>query len=188
MFCGSHEGNDASYRAAASAVADELVRRDLGLVFGGGRVGLMGVLADRVIERGGSVTGVIPHGLMAREVGHTGVDEMRVVASMHERKSEMARLSGGFIALPGGLGTLEELFEVVTWHQLGIHDKPCGVLDTGGYWRRLLDQIDHAVREGFVREASRDLILVDSDPARLLDRMEEFRSPVVNPWADTPEI
>lgn len=187
VFCGSHVGGRPAFREAAIELVDEIVERDLGLVFGGGRVGLMGTVADRMLERGGEVIGVIPHGLRAREVGHDGVD-LRVVGTMHERKALMAELSGGFVALPGGLGTLEELFEALTWHQLGIHRKPCGLLDVAGYWEPLLAMLDRATSEGFVNETNRRLLQVADTPAALLDRMTDFRSPITVAWLEPDAI
>lgn len=187
VFCGSHTGRDPAYAQAARELGQELVRRGSGLVFGGGGVGLMGVVADAVLEAGGHVTGIIPAALVAREVGHTGVDDLRVVDSMHERKALMAELAHGFIALPGGLGTLEEIFEVVTWQQLGIHGKPCGLLDVGGYWRPLIELLDHALEAGFVRAENRELLLHADDPVTLLDRFESYRSPVSARWLEPDE-
>lgn len=187
VFCGARPGRDSVYADAARELARELVRRDLGLVFGGGAVGLMGITADAVLEAGGHVTGVIPAALMAREVGHGGIDDLRVVESMHERKALMAELADGFVALPGGLGTLEEIFEVVTWQQLGIHGKPCGLLDVGGYWQPLIELLDHAVQEGFVRAENRKLLLHDPDPATLLDRFDRYRTPIRAHWLDPDE-
>jgi uncharacterized protein (TIGR00730 family) len=152
------------------------------LVYGGGNVGLMGVLADAVLERGGRVVGVIPESLMAKEVGHAGLTDLRIVNSMHERKALMADLSDAFIAMPGGFGTLEEFCEVVTWSQLGIHVKPCGLLNVEGYYDPLLALFDHAVREGFLREENRRLVLQDCEPDRLLQKMAAFRPPLVAKW------
>jgi uncharacterized protein (TIGR00730 family) len=158
----------------------------MGVVFGGGAVGLMGVLADHVLESGGRLTGVIPHGLAARELAHRGVADMRVVSTMHARKALMARLADGFVALPGGTGTLEELFEIVTWGQLGIHRKPVGVLNVAGYYDPLVAVLDHAVAEGFVSAAHGPLVLVDDDAERLLDRMASHEPPPRPAWI-TPE-
>ncbi len=159
-----------------------LTDRGIELVYGGGNVGLMGVLADAVLERGGRVIGVIPESLMAKEVGHAGLTELRIVKSMHERKALMADLSDAFIAMPGGFGTFEEFCEVVTWSQLGIHVKPCGLLNVEGYYNPLLALFDHAVREGFLREENRRLVLEDREPNRLLQKMAEFRAPAVTKW------
>lgn len=188
VFCGSNVGTRRAYREAARDLGQELVRRGLGLVYGGGGVGLMGTISDAALAAGGEVIGVIPRALMEREgVVSNGVSDLRVVASMHERKGLMAELSDAFIALPGGLGTLEELFEVITWAQLGIHQKPVGLLDADGYWQRLTAAIDHAVAEGFVRREHRDLLLVESDPDRLLDRFAAYRPPTVEKWIELAE-
>ena len=170
VFCGSSVGARAEYLVAAQTLGRALAERGVGLVYGGARVGLMGAVADAALAAGGQVIGVIPRALEQREIAHTGLSELRVVGSMHERKAVMSDLSDGFVALPGGLGTLEELFEVWTWAELGVHDKPCGALDVAGYYAPLIDFLDHGVREGFIRSAQRARLLVDDDPARLLDR------------------
>ena len=187
VFTGSSRGTREAYAATARSLARELVQRGLGLVFGGGRVGLMGILADEVLAAGGTAIGVIPESLVAKEVAHHGLTELRVVKSMHERKALMADLADGFVALPGGLGTFEELCEILTWAQLGLHDKPCGVLDVAGFWGPLLGLLDHAVEEGFVLPAHRRLLLADDDPARLLDSLESFRPVDVEKWLDRPQ-
>ena len=176
VFCGSNTGTRSAYRAAAEQLGLLLVERGIELVYGGGNIGLMGVLADTVLARGGHAIGVIPESLMAKEVGHTRLTELRIVDSMHERKALMSDLSDGFIALPGGFGTLEEFCEVVTWSQLGLQSKPCGLLNIENYYASLLELFDHAVREGFLREDTRRLVLDDEDPARLLEKMTAFRS------------
>lgn len=188
VFCGSQEGRRSEYAAAARELGEELVRRDYGLVFGGGAVGLMGVVADTVLAAGGTATGVIPHGLMAREVGYEGLDDLRIVATMHERKALMAELSEAFIVLPGGLGTLEEAFEAMTWHQLGIHLKPCGFLDVGGYWQPLLRLLGQMIEEGFFRSENRHLYLLEDNPADLLDALETYDSPVDARWLQPEDI
>jgi hypothetical protein len=182
VFCGSSAGSRPEYARAAAQVGSLLAERGIGLVYGGGRVGLMGVVADTVMAAGGEVVGVIPEALMRREVGHHGLSELQVVGSMHERKARMADLSDGFIALPGGYGTYEEFFEVLTWSQLGIHPKPCGLLNVHGFYDAFLAMADHAVREEFVRPAHRALILDDTDPVRLLERMAAFTPPPVEKW------
>ena len=182
VFCGSSPGRDPRHAEQARALARELVSRRIGVVFGGGSVGLMGVLADEVLAAGGAVTGVIPHGLAARELAHRGVADMRVVPTMHARKALMAELAEDFVALPGGMGTLEELFEMVTWSQLGIHRKPVGVLNVAGYYDPLVALIEHAVAGGFVPEQSRGLVVVDEEPARLLDRMAAYEPPPGPAW------
>ncbi len=186
VFCGSSLGRDPRYAEQARGLARELVSRGIGLVFGGGSVGLMGVLADEALAGGGAVTGVIPHGLAARELAHRGVADMRVVPTMHARKALMAELADGFVALPGGIGTLEELFEIVTWSQLGIHRKPVGVLNVAGYYDPLVALLDHAVAGGFVPARSRNLVIVDEEPSPLLDRMSAHEPPPGPAWI-TPE-
>jgi len=176
-----------AYRDAAIAVGRLLAERGSELVYGGGNIGLMGILADAVLQKGGRVIGVIPESLMAKEVGHLGLTDLRIVKSMHERKALMADLSDGFIAMPGGFGTFEEFCEVVTWSQLGIHAKPCGLLNVNGYYDPLLELFDHAVREGFLREENRRLVLQDRDPTRLLEMMLQFRAPTVDKWISRDE-
>jgi uncharacterized protein (TIGR00730 family) len=186
VFCGSSPGRDPRHREAAGRLAHVLVGRGLALVFGGGSVGLMGVLADAVLAAGGEAIGVIPHGLAAREVAHGGLLDLRVVPSMHARKSLMAELSDAFLALPGGFGTLEELFEAITWSQLGIHRKPIGVLNVGGYYDGLIGFLDHAVDEGFVSRENRGLVQIADTPEALLDRLAAHR-PGEGPKWITPE-
>jgi hypothetical protein len=186
VFCGSSPGGDPRYAQQAAALARELASRGIGLVFGGGSIGLMGVVADHALAAGAAVTGVIPHGLAARELAHRGVADMRVVTTMHARKALMAELADGFVALPGGLGTLDELFEIVTWSQLGIHRKPVGVLNVAGYYDPLVTLLDHAVAGGFVAAENRGLVIVDEEPAALLDRMAAHEPPPAPAWA-TPE-
>jgi uncharacterized protein (TIGR00730 family) len=182
VFCGSSAGNRPAYAEAARALGRALAGRGIGLVYGGGRVGLMGVVADTVLQAGGEAIGVIPEPLLRREVGHVGLSELVVVDSMHARKARMADLSDAFVALPGGFGTLEELLEVITWSQLGIHPKACALLDVAGFFDPLLRMFDHAVEEGFVRPAHRSLVVVERDPERLLDRLAAFRAPPAEPW------
>jgi uncharacterized protein (TIGR00730 family) len=171
VFCGSSAGVNPGYAHAAQAVAQLFCERGIVLVYGGGNVGLMGILANACLERGGRVIGVIPRALADREVAHTGLTELRIVSSMHERKAVMADLSEAFIALPGGYGTWEELFEVLSWSQLGIQRKSCGLLNVNGYYDPLLELADKSVAEGFLRETHRELLLSDDDPERLLDRL-----------------
>lgn len=182
VFCGSAVGTQPAYREAAVALAASLAGRGMGLVYGGGSVGIMGVLADAALARGVAVTGVIPEHLQALEVGHHGLTRMEVVPSMHVRKALMAELADGFLALPGGIGTLEELFEVFTWGQLGLHTKPVGLLDVRGLWKPLIGALDHLVAEGFVRPEHRAFLLDDTDLDRLLDRMEAWRAPASFKW------
>jgi uncharacterized protein (TIGR00730 family) len=184
VFCGSSPGSRPEYRAAAEEMAAELVRRRIGLVYGGGNVGLMGVIADAVLGAGGDVQGVMPEHLMAREVGHKGLTKLHVVRSMHERKALMADLSDAFVALPGGFGTLEEFCEVVTWTQLGLHAKPCGILNVLGFYSPLLRMFDHAVEERFLKPENRALVLVRDKPAELLQALEEWRPVRVEKWLD----
>lgn len=171
VFCGSKVGTSGAYRAAAERLGEVLVERGIGLVFGGGSVGLMGVIADAVLARGGEVIGVIPEVLATEELLHTRVATMHVTASMHARKARMAELSDAFIALPGGFGTFEELFEMVTWTQLGIHSKPVGLLNVAGYFDPIVRLVDHAIAEGFIKEKNRELIVVADRPEPLLDHI-----------------
>ena len=179
VFCGSSPGHRAIHGDAARAMGTALARRGLGLVYGGGSIGLMGALADAVLAAGGSAIGVIPAGLYSAEIAHAGLSELHVVPGMHHRKAMMASLADGFIALPGGLGTFEELLEVFTWLQLGIHRKPVALLDVDGYWRGLRRLVDDAVVEGFVDEARAAQLLVESDADALLDRMASWTPPAL---------
>src|ERR1051325_3906548 len=174
VFAGSNSGKRPEYLAAAKELARTLAERKIGVVYGGARIGLMGALADTTLEHGGSVVGVMPEVLVEKEVAHTGLTELRVVSSMHERKATMAQLSDGFIALPGGYGTLEEFFEVVTWGQLGIHAKPCGLLNVAGYFDPMLTMIGHSVSEGFVRADNRKLIVSAPTVSDLLEKMQNY--------------
>jgi uncharacterized protein (TIGR00730 family) len=184
VFCGSSPGNRPQYRAAAEQLGIELVQRDYGLVYGGGNVGLMGILADAVLREGGEVIGVIPESLMAREIGHNGLTKLHVVGSMHERKALMADLSDAFVALPGGYGTLEEFCEIVTWSQLGLHAKPCGILNVLAYYSPLLAMFDRAVEERFLKVENRALVLARDSPAELLRALEEWRPVKAEKWLD----
>jgi uncharacterized protein (TIGR00730 family) len=184
IFCASSPGNRPEYAAAAEQMATELVNRKIGLVYGGSKVGLMGVLADAVLGAGGEAVGVIPKNLMEREVGHAGLSKLHVVQSMHERKALMADLSDAFIALPGGFGTLEEFCEVVTWSQLGLHAKPCGILNVLEYYSPLLAMFDHAVEERFLKPENRALVLARASPAELLRALEQWRPLRVEKWLD----
>jgi len=186
VFCGSSPGHGETYRSMAVKLGHALAERGLGLVYGGGRVGLMGTIADAVLERGGEVIGVIPEDLVKKEVAHKGLSDLRVVGSMHERKALMARLSDGFIAMPGGFGTLDEFCEILTWAQLGLHRKPCGVLDVGGYFDLFLKFVDHSVAQGFVRAEHRDLILVERAPEALLDAFESYKPVNLDKWLKKP--
>lgn len=184
VFCGSNAGVRAEYAAAARNLARELVERNIRLVYGGGNVGLMGIIADEVMRLGGEVIGIIPKSLDDREVGHRGITELKIVASMHERKAQMAELADGFIAMPGGIGTFEEFFEILTWAQLGFHDKPCGILNIADYYGGLLALCDNAVREGFLRSVHRELILSDADEKSLLEKMKNFKPQNPEKWID----
>jgi uncharacterized protein (TIGR00730 family) len=184
VFCGSNAGTDPAYAAAARALGEVLVERSIALVYGGGRVGLMGIVADTVLAGGGHVTGVIPQHLWDKEVGHAGLSELLIVDSMHERKLAMADRGDAFIALPGGVGTLEELFEAITWTQLGIQQKPCAVLDVAGFYEPMLAFLDRTVDAGFLRPDHRNLVLSDTDPAELLDRLAAWQPLDVPKWLD----
>ncbi len=187
VFCGSSAGERPGYRTAAETLGRTLAARGMGLIYGGARVGLMGVLADAVLASQGQVIGVIPESLVAKEVAHTGLTELRIVSSMHVRKATMADLADGFIALPGGWGTLEELFEVLTWGQLGLHRKPCGLLNVEGYFDGLLSFADHMVEEGFVRREQDAMVCVSRDPGALIDLLEAYTPPTVATWIDRDE-
>lgn len=187
VFCGSSPGSRPEYRAAAEQVAEALIARGTGLVFGGGSVGLMTAVADAMLARGGEVIGVIPDALVAREVAHRGLSDLRIVASMHERKALMADLSDSFLALPGGFGTFEEFCEVVTWTQLGLHRKRAGLLNVMGFYDPLLAQFDRAVTEGFIRPSGRALVIADEDAGRLLDRLSLPPEAPEEKWIRSPD-
>ena len=171
IFCGSSTGVRAEYRAAAEEIAIQLAKRNVDIVFGGGCIGLMGVVADTALAHGSHVIGVIPSAMVAREIAHRGLPDLRVVSSMHERKALMASLSDAFIALPGGFGTFEEFCEVVTWTQLGLHRKPCGLLNVAGSYDPLVGLFDRAVADGFIRPENRQIVVADSDPGMLIERL-----------------
>ena len=177
VFCGTNAGSRPTYGVAARELGRVLAEQEIELVYGGASVGIMGELADSVQEHGGHVTGIIPQQLMEKEAAHTGIRNLIVVASMHQRKSQMADMSDGFIALPGGIGTLEGFFEILTWGQLGIHAKPSGILNVERYFDGLTGFLDHAVREGFLTEAHRKAIIVESDAARLLEKLRAYAPP-----------
>jgi uncharacterized protein (TIGR00730 family) len=187
VYAGSNPGSHPAYAEAAQALAATMAERSIGLVYGGGKVGLMGVLADTMLEHGGEAIGVMPRALIDREIGHPGLTELRVVDSMHERKALMAELSDAFVAVPGGIGTLEELIEVYTWSQLGIHSKACGVLNVRGYYDHLAALLDHAVAEGFLRPQHRAVLSVAGEPAELLDRLAAFEPPAIGKWLELEE-
>lgn len=182
VFCGSSRGKRAEYADAARELGTEMARRSFRLVYGGSHVGLMGLLADACLAGGGSVVGVIPHKMVEREVAHDRLTELFVVDTMHERKAKMSDLADGFIAMPGGIGTLEEFFEIYTWGQLGYHAKPYCLLNAAGYYDQLLAALDHAVNEGFVKPAHRDAVLVSENPTDALDQLESHRPRTVSKW------
>jgi uncharacterized protein (TIGR00730 family) len=187
VFCGSHPGDDPAYEGAARALGETLAAMGIELVYGGGHVGLMGAIADAALAAGGEVTGVMPRALVDREIAHTGLTRLHVVGSMHERKAMMSELSEGFVALPGGSGTLEEFFEVLTWAQLGEHGKPCGLLNVAGYYDPLLAVFDHMVDQGFLHEKYRAMVLVETEPTAMLAMFEEYRPPKTAKWIDSSE-
>ncbi|HKI86247.1 MAG TPA: TIGR00730 family Rossman fold protein [Thermoanaerobaculia bacterium] len=182
VFCGSAVGRHPVYGEAARELARLASEASIELVTGGGRIGLMGVIANSALEAGGRVIGVIPRGLVAREQAHEELSELRIVDSMHERKALMAELSDGFVALPGGMGTLEEISEALTWLQLGIHQKPCALLNVDGYWDHWIAHLDHAVDEGFFKPEHRQLVLVEEDPSTLIERLASYRIPALPRW------
>lgn len=184
VFCGSSPGARPEYVQAATELGQALVSRNLGLVYGGAGVGMMGKLADVVLQEGGEVIGVIPQSLVEKGVAHTRLSDLRIVASMHERKELMVDLADGFVALPGGLGTLEEFLEVLTWAQLGIHQKPCGLLSVCQYYEKLIEFLDHAVLQRFVKSEHRSMLLVEENPKELLERLAQYRPVVVDKWMD----
>ena len=184
VYAGSNPGADPAYAEAAADLARTLAARGIGVVYGGARVGLMGTVADAALAAGGEVIGIIPGDLVDREIAHQGLTDLQVVGSMHERKARMAELSDAFVALPGGAGTLEELIEIYTWSQLGLHDKPMGVLNVRGYYDALAALLDHAVQEGFLREQHRAALHVAEDAGALLDAFEHWTPPRVGKWLD----
>jgi len=184
VFCGSSSGSRPEFRACAEVLGAELTRRNIGLVYGGGNVGLMGAIADAVLRAGGEAIGVIPEHLMTREIAHKQLTKLHVVRSMHERKALMADLSDAFIALPGGFGTLEEFFEVLTWSQLGLHAKPCGIVNLLEYYTPLLAMLDHAVEQRFLKPQNRALVLARNTPSELLHALNEWRPVHVEKWLD----
>ena len=187
VFCGSRSGTEVAYDEAARALGRALAADGIRLVYGGGRVGLMGAVADAALGAGGEVVGVIPRALLEREIAHSGLTDLRVVGSMHERKALMSEFSEGFIALPGGTGTLEEFFEVLTWAQLGEHRKPCGLLNAGRYYDPLLAVFDHMVQQGFLSEEHRAMVLVETEPEALLEALAGYVPPRVVKWIDRAE-
>jgi hypothetical protein len=186
VFCGSNKGTRAAYAGAAENLGRQLAKRGIELVYGGGCVGLMGILADAALQNGGHVIGVIPQSLVIKEVVHEKLPDLCVVKNMHERKALIAELSDGFIALPGGYGTCEEFCEVLAWSQLGYHQKPFGLLDVAGFYRGFLEFFDHATREGFIRPKHRELVMVEEDVEKLLHRLETFQPPIEVKWVRYP--
>ncbi|MGE3840224.1 MAG: TIGR00730 family Rossman fold protein [Vicinamibacterales bacterium] len=187
VYCGSSHGDDPVFGDAAEAFGRALARRGITLVYGGGLVGLMGRVADAALGEGGRVTGVIPAGLVRREVAHRGLSDLHVVATMHERKARMADLSDAFVALPGGMGTLDEMCEILTWAQLGLHTKPCAFLDVAGYYQPLMAFFDQLVQRRFLKSEHRDIFFVDNEPDRLIDRLATHRVPEVDKLLDKPK-
>ena len=182
VFCGSRDGAQAEYRDAAANLGRVMARRGITLVYGGAKVGLMGAVADAAREAGGKVIGIIPQALVRKEVAHRDLQDLRIVGSMHERKAQMAELADAFIALPGGFGTFEEFFEIVTWAQIGLHRKPCALLNVAGYYDPLLTLIDHAIAEDFAPPAHRLIIVTDTNAERLLDTLETWETPLMEKW------
>jgi uncharacterized protein (TIGR00730 family) len=182
VYCGSSSGRQPDYARVARQLARAMVSRNIDLVYGGASVGVMGEIANAVLEEGGDVIGIIPKGLFVKEVAHTGITELREVDSMHERKALMAELSDGFIALPGGLGTIEEILEIITWSQLGMHRKPCGLLNVCHYYDKLIGFLDHAVSEQFIKTSHRSTILIDERVDVLLEKFEAYKAPEAGKW------
>ena len=187
VYCGSAPGARPVYAEAAKAFGRALVEADMSLVYGGGRVGLMGLIADEVLANGGRAVGVIPELLLKKEVGHTDLTELHVVPDMHERKKKMADLSDAFVAMPGGVGTFEELFEVYTWAQLGYHQKPVALLNIDGFYDPLINLLQHTVDEGFMRQTYFDILQMDADPAALIGKLQRYQPPASDKWADNRE-
>jgi len=188
VYCGSSSGSKGAYSEAAQTLGRTMARRGIGLVYGGGNIGLMGVIARTVMQSGGEVIGVIPRFLEEKEIAYHEITELRRVDTMHQRKKVMEELAEGFIALPGGFGTLEEFFEMLTWAQLGHHSKPCALLNVEGYYDQLLAMLLHGCEERFIRREYYDMVMHDSDAEKLLDRMEEYRSPQVEKWLDLQKV
>ncbi|MDU0458616.1 MAG: TIGR00730 family Rossman fold protein [Geobacter sp.] len=183
VYCGSNPGRDSRYVEEACSFVREMTVRNIGLVYGGASIGVMGAIADTVLHEGGEVVGVIPQSLVDKEIAHNGLTELKIVGSMHERKALMAELSDGFIALPGGLGTLEEIIEVLTWAQLGFHTKPCGLLNILGYYDGLSSFLNHAVHEQFIKKEHHSMLIIENNPQRLLNQFLAYKSPLqMNKW------
>ena len=188
VFCGSSSGHQPEYVQAAIELGKHLAEADIGLVYGGASVGLMGALADSAHAHAGEVTGIIPRSLAEKEIAHTRLTDLRIVDSMHQRKALMAELSDGFIALPGGIGTLEELFEIWTWAQLGHHAKPCALLNVNGYYNRLITFLDHIAREGFVKPVHRNMLIIENDISTLLSALQHYTPPPVTKWIERDNL
>ncbi len=188
VFCGSNPGGNSTYAQAARELGAVIARQGLGMVYGGGNIGLMGVVADAVLAHGREVIGVIPQALVDKELAHRGLTELRIVQSMHERKALMAELAHAFIALPGGYGTLDEFCEIVTWAQLGLHRKPCGLLNVDGFYGPFLAQIDHAVQAGFIRKEHRSLIVVEQQPEPLVRHLLRAHPPTIHKWIGREDL
>ena len=188
VYCGSSAGSSETYGAAARNLAASMLKRQLSLVYGGGNVGLMGIIADEVMHLGGKAIGVIPQALMDKEVGHTNLSQLHIVRNMHERKALMAELSDGFIAMPGGIGTLEELFEMFTWLQLGFHEKPLGILNVDGFYDGLIIFLKQTVQKNFLLQEHLDLLIIESNPDRLLQRFDDFKPQHINKWLTKDDI
>ena len=188
IYCGSSAGTHPAHRVAAAELGTALAQAGIGVVYGGASVGLMGEVANAALAAGGEVTGVIPKSLVDRELAHTSLTKLEITASMHERKARMAELSDAFVALPGGVGTMEEIFEVWTWAQLGIHEKPCALFDVAGYYHHLVQFLDHQHNEGFVRDRHRKMLILASSPAELIARLEGYEAPEVKKWLGAQEI
>lgn len=188
VYCGSSPGRNPAFSLAAENLAETMCERGIGLVYGGAAVGVMGALANAVLKAGGEAIGVIPKSLAVKEVAHAKLTELHVVSSMHDRKAMMAELADGFIALPGGWGTLEEIFEILTWAQLGFHEKPCGLLNIEGYYDGLIGFLDNAIEQRFVREVCRPMLMTASEPAGLLDRFASYKAPKVRKWMAEDEL
>ena len=188
VYCGSSPGKNPAYLLAAKNLGKALCNRDIGLVYGGAAIGVMGAVADAVLEAGGRAIGVIPKSLAVKEVAHDGLSELHVVESMHERKAMMAELSDGFIALPGGWGTLEEIFEILTWAQLGFHEKPCGLLNVEAYYNGLIGFLENAFEQQFVSDLYRPMLMTANEPVVLLDQFAAYRAPKVRKWMGEDEL
>ncbi|MEX1222205.1 MAG: TIGR00730 family Rossman fold protein [Idiomarina sp.] len=187
VYCGSNPGRQPAYLAAADTLAQALVERNLQLVYGGAKLGIMGALADRVLALGGQVIGVIPEDLVNKEIAHTGLTKLHVTKSMHERKTMMVELADAFVAMPGGVGTLEELFEVWTWAQLGLHEKPCGLFNVAGYFDSLSEFLAHTVAEEFVKAPHLDMLFVEANATLLLDGFASYQPPEISKWVERTE-